>query len=119
MLTRIKHHTLSFKNAISGIIYAIKTQPNFVVQVLVAFCVLILALVIKISQVELAILVFTIFLVLTAEMINTSIESVTDLVSDNWHKDAKIAKDVSAGMVLLTSIGAIIIAMIIFGKYLV
>lgn len=119
MLNRIRHHTISLKNAAYGIFYAIKTQPNFTVQILVALFVLILAQTVKVSEAELAILVFTILLVLTAEMINTAIEAVCDLVTDNWHKDAKIAKDVSAGMVLLTSFGAIIIAMIIFAKYLV
>lgn len=67
-----------------------------------------------ISQIELLIIIWTIFLVFVAEMINTSIESVTDLVTKEWHTDAKIAKDVSSGMVLLTVMGAAIIGFFIF-----
>lgn len=47
-------------------------------------------------------------------MINTSIESITDLVTKEWHTDAKIAKDVSSGMVLMAVIGAAIVGLIIF-----
>ena len=52
-------------------------------------------------------------------MINTSIESAVDLLTDKFHQEAKIAKDVSAGMVLLSAIASIFIAFIIFGKYLI
>jgi diacylglycerol kinase (ATP) len=48
------------------------------------------------------------------EMLNTSIESITDLVSNEWRMEAKIAKDVAAGMMLLTAIGALVVASVIF-----
>ncbi|MBI4066818.1 diacylglycerol kinase family protein, partial [Candidatus Gottesmanbacteria bacterium] len=48
------------------------------------------------------------------EMINTSIEAMTDLITSEWRQQAKIAKDVSAGMMLLTAIGAILVALFIF-----
>lgn len=64
------------------------------------------------------IIIFTIILGLSAEMINTSLESMTDLITREWRQEAKIAKDVSAGMMLVVSIGAVIIAVIIFLPYL-
>lgn len=64
------------------------------------------------------IIVFTIILGLTAEMINTSLESMTDLITKEWHQEAKIAKDVSAGMMLVVSFGAVIVALLIFLPYL-
>lgn len=55
---------------------------------------------------------------MAAEMINTSIESVTDLVTTEWKKEAKIAKDVSAGMMLTVAIGAAAVAALIFWPYI-
>ena len=64
------------------------------------------------------IIVFTILLGLTVEMMNTAIEAVTDLVTSEWKKDAKIAKDVSAGMMLLVATGAVVVAIFIFSPYI-
>jgi len=114
----IKKHTISFKNAFSGIIYTFKTQPNFKIHALAALIALTASFILNISQAEKIVIVFTISLVLIAEMINTSIESVVDLLTDKFHQQAKIAKDVSSGMVLLSAISSVIIAFIIFGKYL-
>lgn len=114
----IKTHTISFKNAFSGISYTFKTQPNFKVHTLAAIVAISLSFILNITQSEKIVIVFTISLVLIAEMINTSIESVVDLLTDKFHKQAKIAKDVSAGMVLLSAISSVVIAFIIFGKYL-
>jgi diacylglycerol kinase len=72
----------------------------------------------SITQTEWAIIVFTIILGLTAELINTALESMTDLITKEWREEAKIAKDVSAGMMLTTAVGAVVIAIIIFGQYL-
>ena len=53
-----------------------------------------------------------------AEMINTSIESMTDLITSEWRQKAKRAKDVSAGMMLITAFGAVIVAYMIFFPYI-
>ncbi len=52
-------------------------------------------------------------------MINTSLESMTDLITKEWRSEAKIAKDVAAGMMLTVSLGAFVVALIIFIPYLV
>lgn len=72
----------------------------------------------KISSGNWIFLVFTFVLVLTAEMLNTAIESLTDLVTDLYKKEAKVAKDVSAAMVLTASFGAVIVGLFVFLPYL-
>lgn len=113
-LYKNRHHHISFKIALQGLTYAFKTQPNFIIMSFFALLALFLSYFFRISSSELLIILMTIFLVFVSEMINTSIESVTDLVTKEWHTDAKIAKDVSSGMVLLTVIGSLIIGLFIF-----
>lgn len=108
-----KHH-ISFKHAIDGIIWAFTTQPNFKIHFILASAAILLALFLRITYVEMTILCLTIFFGLGAEMINTAIESMTDLITSEYKQSAKIAKDVAAGMMLLTAIGAVIVAAIIF-----
>lgn len=114
MLERLRKHHISFKNAIAGIVWAFQTQPNFLVHSLLAVLVLVLGYILQVHENELLILIFAIIFCLGCEMINTSIEAMTDLISKEWRKDAKIAKDVSAGMMLLSAFGAFIIGCIIF-----
>jgi len=64
----------------------------------------------QISYLEMTIIIFTIVLGLSAEMVNTAIEAMTDLIKKEYSQEAKIAKDVSAGMMLLTAFGAIFVA---------
>jgi diacylglycerol kinase len=63
---------------------------------------------------EWLILIFTINMVVVAEMLNTSIEAMVDLISLERRTDAKIAKDVAAGMVLVSASFSVIIALLIF-----
>lgn len=108
-----KHH-ISFKHAFDGIIWAFSTQPNFKVHFSLSLLAIMLGVFLRISYVEMTILTFTIVLGLAVEMVNTSIESMTDLITTEYKQNAKIAKDVSAGMMLLTAIGTVIIACLIF-----
>lgn len=112
-----KHH-ISFKTALSGLGWAIKSQPNFRVHLALALGALGFGWYVGITRLEMIIIVFTILLGLAAEMINTSLESMTDLITQEWKQEAKIAKDVAAGMMLLTAIGAAVVACIIFWPYL-
>lgn len=59
-----------------------------------------------------------ILLVISAEMINTSIEEMVNLIANDHRKEAKIAKDVAAGMVLVTALGSIIVGVLIFTPYI-
>lgn len=110
----IRIHHISLKNAIAGLVWAFKTQPNFKIHIALSLGAVIFGLILHISETEMLIIIFTIIIGMSAEMINTSIESMTDLISSSWHQQAKIAKDVSAGMMLITAMGAVLIALIIF-----
>lgn len=115
MVETLRQHHISFKNAFAGLSYALISQPNFKIHLSLATAAILLGFFLQISFLEMTILVLTIFIGLVVEMMNTAIESVTDLVTTEWRESAKIAKDVSAGMMLLTAIGAIIIAFLILG----
>lgn len=114
----MRQHIVSFKLAFSGVWYAVRSQPNFAVHIYATIFALSLGLMLNISELEWLVIILTIVLVFTTEMINTAIESMTDLITKEYHVKAKIAKDVSAGMVLLSAIGSVIIGIIIFGPKL-
>jgi diacylglycerol kinase (ATP) len=105
----------SFKYAFSGISYVLKTSRNFKIQLVFAVTSLIIGFLLQISQSNYVILISTIMSVLILEILNTSIESVVDLVvKKEFSRLAKISKDTSAGAVLLASINSVIIAVYIF-----
>lgn len=112
-----KHH-ISFNNAFSGIFWALQTQPNFRVHFIFSVLAIALAIFLRITHIEQTVIIFTIVLGLAAEMINTSIEAMTDLITKEWRKEAKIAKDVSAGMMLTVAFGAVAVAATIFWPYI-
>lgn len=111
-----KNFFKAFKFSISGIFYAISTQRNLKIQLVFACIAILLGIFLKISYIEWALLVLTIMFVFFAEMVNTAIESVVDLCTEEFNEKAKIAKDVAAGAVLITSINSIIIGILIFGN---
>ena len=107
-------HRVSFKHAFDGFLYAIRTQPNFRFHLLATTVVVLLGLYFSISPTEWLILIFTINMVLVAEMVNTAIEAMVDLISLERRQDAKIAKDVAAAMVLVSATLSVVIALFIF-----
>ena len=105
----------SFKYAFSGISYVLKTSRNFKIQLIFAVLSLMIGVLLQISQSNYVILIATIMSVLILEILNTSIESIVDLVvKKEFSSLAKISKDTSAGAVLLASINSVIIAVYIF-----
>jgi len=105
----------SFKYAFNGISYVLKTSRNFKIQLIFAVTSLIIGFLLQISQSNYVILIATIMSVLILEILNTSIESLVDLVAEKEFSSlAKISKDTSAGAVLLASINSVIIAVYIF-----
>ena len=104
----------SVKNCLDGISYITKNEKNFKREIAFGIIALILSYILKIDKIEFIIILTMICLVLTAEIINTAIERTVDLVTKEYHELARIAKDVSAGSVLVTSTFALIIGIIIF-----
>ncbi len=106
---------ISFEYAFRGISYVFKTSRNFKIQLIFAVSSLMIGFLLKINLSNYVILIATIMSVLILEILNTSIESIVDLlVKKEFSFLAKISKDTSAGAVLLASINSVIIAVYIF-----
>jgi diacylglycerol kinase len=103
-------------NAVNGIIYAATTQRNIRIQLVLAVIVMILCLFYGLNTTEFLCLLFAVFMVIFAELINTAIETVVDLFVDVYHPKAKIAKDVAAGAVVLAACNALVVGYFIFFK---
>jgi len=111
----LKHPTVkSFKYAFEGLKTAVKREPNFRIHIAIAVIVLITAFILKLTLLEWILLAFTIFYVITLELLNTALEAYVNLVSPQFHPEAKIAKDVSAASVLVASLTSLIIASLLF-----
>lgn len=110
----IKKFLLSFTYPIKGLRYAYRNEQNLAVDVGVALLVTIVGFIFKINRVEWAILALTIGLVISCELINTAIEAVVDLVTEDYHPLAKVAKDTAAAAVFVFAIIAVIVGLIIF-----
>ena len=75
----------SFEHAYRGLIYAVRTQRNMRIHVIIAVLVLIASLLVGVTKLELAVLVLVILLVLVTEMFNTAVEFAVDLVTKEYH----------------------------------
>ena len=108
----------SFTYPIKGLRYAYRNEQNLAVDVGIALIVVIAGFIFKVSVTEWALLALTIGLVISWELINTAIEAVVDLVTEEYHPLAKVAKDTSAAAVFIFAIVAIVVGIIIFGPKL-
>ncbi len=103
----------SFEHAYRGMIFAVRTQRNMRFHVVVAVLVLVASLLVGVGKLELAILILTILLVFVTELFNTALEFAVDLATKEYHPLAKLAKDVSAGAVLVSSVGAVLVGYLV------
>ena len=108
----------SVKYAFSGIWHALKNNRNLRIAFFAAVLVIILGLYFQVTTIEMIILLITILLVILTEMINTSIEEMVNLITTEHRMEAKIAKDVAAGMVLTAVIGSVILGIYVFAPYI-
>ncbi len=108
----------SVSYAVEGIRYAFHSDQNLIIHCFMALFVILMSLALRVTPFEMGILGVTILVVISAEMVNSAIEKMVDLITKEHRAEAKIAKDVSAGMVLLTAIGSAIIGVLIFAPYL-
>ena len=107
----------SFQYALNGLIHAVSTQRNMRIHFIIALFVMLLSLVLGVNRWEALLLFVAITLVIITELFNTAIEAIVDLATEQFHPLAKIAKDVAAGAVFLTSGLAIAIGMTVFIPY--
>lgn len=108
----------SFRYAREGARHAWRTQRNLWIHFFAALAVLAFAVWLRVSTIELCILVLAIFGVIVAEMVNTSLEELVNILSPQQRKEAELAKNIAAAAVLLAAAGAIIIGILIFGTRL-
>lgn len=104
----------SFGYAFRGLEHAYKRDQNLRIHFFIAILVVIASIIFKVNTFEMGILGVMILLVMVTEMINTALERMVDLITKEHHEDAKIAKDVAAGMVFLTAVGSLIVGVLIF-----
>ncbi|TFB24838.1 diacylglycerol kinase family protein [Filobacillus milosensis] len=106
-------NNIGFKHAIRGIIVALQTELNMKIHVISMLIVIFTGFMLKVTVVEWLFLIGAIGLVITTELVNTSIENITDQLFKGHHEVAKNIKDISAGAVLVASITAAIIGIVI------
>ena len=110
----MKNFVNSFKYAFEGIITGIKTQRNMKIHIIMMGLVIIAGIIFKISKMEWIVCLILFGLVISLELINTAIETIVDMITKEKNPMAKIAKDVSAGSVLVSAIISAIIGLMIF-----
>lgn len=104
--------------AIEGIIYAARTQKHMRRHFIAALAVLLAVLLLRVTPLEFTLLVISVSFVLCAELLNTAIEVIVDMVSPGFHPLARTAKDVAAGGVLVAAIGAVVMGYLILFRYI-
>jgi len=103
-----------FIYAFEGIAHVVRTERNARVHLLIACLVIVAGVWLQVTAVEWAILALTIGIVISAEMVNTVAEMAVDLLTPRFHPLAKVAKDVSAGAVLVTALASVGVGLAIF-----
>jgi len=108
----------SFKISVFGLASAFKEESNFRIQFLIGIIVIFFMIVLGLNPIEDCILLLMILVVLSLELINSQIEKFLDLIQPEHHPRVKIIKDFSAGAVLLSAIGSVVIGILIFLPHL-
>lgn len=117
-MRKVKKLIDSFNYAIEGIVYAVRTQRNMKIHMIATLVVLTGCFFYDLSKLELIAITFAISMVLICEMLNTAIEATIDSTTNYYHPLAKIAKNVSAGAVLISAINSVFVGFVIFGDRL-
>ncbi|MFI5148681.1 MAG: diacylglycerol kinase family protein [Bacteroidia bacterium] len=107
----------SFHFAFRGIATFLATPSNAWIHLLAAITVCSGGIILHITRSDWALIIIAIALVITAEMFNTALESLMDLVSPDYHKLAERAKDIAAGAVLVTALTSLLIGVLVFWPY--
>lgn len=114
MPPRRRHALSSFKCAQEGVLHCFRTQPHMRFHFFTLVAVLLSGLLLDLGNRDMLVLIFAVTLVIVAEMFNTAIEAVVDMITQNYNPIAKLAKDVAAGAVLIAAANAVIAGVLIF-----
>ena len=107
----------SIATAFQGIVYVVRVERNARFHLIIAIITLLIAVLLGVSNAELAAIFFAIIMVFIAEVINTAIEKILDIVEPKHSEDVRIINDIAAGAVLVAAIGAAAIGLAIFVPY--
>lgn len=106
---------LSFRCAFRGLADAWRCQQNLRIHVLIALAASALATSLRLAPMHWAVLMLTYSLVIAAELFNSALEVLTDLVSPDYHPLARQAKDTAAAAVVVAAVGAVAVGLLLFG----
>jgi diacylglycerol kinase (ATP) len=115
MPTFINSRIQSFRYALTGWWFVIRTQRNAWIHAAVSIAVILVCIWVRLEFRDWAIIILAIALVWTAEFLNTALEAVVDLASPQHHQLARVGKDVGAAAVLIASVSSVIIGIFIIG----
>jgi diacylglycerol kinase (ATP) len=104
----------SFNYAFEGIIHVLRTQRNLRIHFAIAVGVIVFALIVNVTKLELIALLISITFVLISEMLNSAVEAAIDIATTSFDPMAKLAKDVAAGAVLIASANAVAVGYLVF-----
>lgn len=108
----------SFRNALYGIVWMLKNERNFQIEIFAFIINLFLIVFLKLTIFDAALIFIVCFGVLALEIINTAIEKICDIVKPDYDERIKIIKDISAGAVLLGTFAAVVTGILVYSKYL-
>jgi diacylglycerol kinase (ATP) len=114
----IRRTLYSFRHAGRGFAWAVSSQANLRVHLVAAAVVLIAAIVLRFSVIELVALLLCFAIVIAAELFNTTLEVLIDYAWPEHHPMIGRAKDVAAAAVLVAAIGAAVVGVLLFGRHL-
>lgn len=110
IINRIK----SFQFAFRGLASLVRTEPNARIHLAATVFAVAVSFILRISLAEWLWIILAITLVWVAELVNTSIEKLANVVHPNWHVQIGLVKDMAAAAVLVTAIFSVVVALIIF-----
>ncbi|MBW6465067.1 MAG: diacylglycerol kinase family protein [Brevefilum sp.] len=119
MFKFIHERLVSFRNAIAGWWYVIRSQKNAWIHAVATVVTIIVGFWLQLETGDWAMIVIVIAMVWTAEFLNTALEIVVDLASPDLHPLARVGKDVGAAGVLIAAVSAAIIGFLILGQPLI
>jgi undecaprenol kinase len=108
----------SFRYSFAGLKHAYKNEQSLLVHFIISITVIIMGFIFKINEIEWILVFLMIALVMAAELLNTAIENIVDLVTSEFHPLAKVAKDTASAAVLIYSLIALITGLIVFVPHL-
>lgn len=108
----------SFMNALRGVFMMLKSERNFQLEILAFVVNIFMIFYLQLSNIDAVLILIVSFGVLSAEIFNTAIEKICDIIHPEFDKRIGFIKDISAGAVVLMAIASVIVGVLVYWKYL-